>query len=909
MVAKKQDGPNTHDPHVGRSLTLHRLIEKLVQRGWRHDPAWQKQWREAVSEYKGRFRYFLNRYPLNEQAQILDAIQPERRHWIRLLNLDTKSGDNVTKYVLDPAKYKEDGPAKEGFEGLSFKQVSDISQILEKFGYLKHLPIFEDKESWTRVLSEALEKVTFELDEGSSADDHWLPASNVKIIIPPCFIGRDDTLAEIDDVLARDQNRVVIAAIHGLSGVGKTMVAAAYATDHRNDYRATWWVNAATPEAMQTGLVSLGVRLRWVPSDMGQEVAFPRVIERLADTADDILLIFDNALDPDAIAPYLPKAGRCRILVTTNSDVWRKHAIFIHLTPWAKEAAAQFLVARTGETELLKDAEMLTEEFGGLPLALEMAAAYCENEGIGLAEFHRRYGAKKLEFLAKEKYAPTEYKGGVPVVATFNLAIEAAAKVHSAAKSLLICCALLAPEPVPLYIFSEVHDVYGAPLGTAIAAGQLDDIVTALRKFALVARERAADGDNPSVVTHVLRLHRLVSDIAVARRDDAQLQQLRREIFVGVFRTFPSDADINLKSWPRCAQLAVHAAILRDIAPRTFSNAEEWGELLTRLGHYFHGAGAFNAAERVFRDVVAVEEAALGETHIALASAYNNLAGTLRQKASYAEAYELMERVRAIGEPVWGPEHPSLVVTVEALGNLLTQLDRLQEALPMLRRALEMSERINGPDDFATGRCAGSLAGLLQQINDDGKAMQLYQRQEAIIRTTTGPASVALAVCHNNIGNIYLKNKMYLGARYRLERSLQAFEESVGEVHPELIPCLQNLGVVFVNENNFADAEILFIRAQILASQYYGLTHIHTARALENLSRLSYERGDADWRQKTLLVLKLFESNLGADHWETVRMRQVRKAMLMRWHLGRIIKVGVLMVLTAVILWGLFVRR
>jgi hypothetical protein len=42
--------------------------------------------------------------------------------------------------------------------------------------------------------------------------------------------------------LGRYEGRVAITALHGLRGVGKTALAAAYAERHRGDYRATWWI-------------------------------------------------------------------------------------------------------------------------------------------------------------------------------------------------------------------------------------------------------------------------------------------------------------------------------------------------------------------------------------------------------------------------------------------------------------------------------------------------------------------------------------------------------------------------------------------------------------------------------------------------------------------------------------------
>ena len=97
--------------------------------------------------------------------------------------------------------------------------------------------------------------------------------SNIPIRVPRHFLGRDDAIAAIDAALKRDEGRVAITALHGLRGVGKTTLAAAYAERHRADYRATWWIRAQTELTMRADLVALGVRLGWVAADEKEEAA------------------------------------------------------------------------------------------------------------------------------------------------------------------------------------------------------------------------------------------------------------------------------------------------------------------------------------------------------------------------------------------------------------------------------------------------------------------------------------------------------------------------------------------------------------------------------------------------------------------------------------------------------------
>ena len=74
-------------------------------------------------------------------------------------------------------------------------------------------------------------------------------------------------LAQIEAALNGNSGRAAITALHGLRGVGKTVLAAAYAERHGGDYRATWSDSAETVSTMRADLVGLGVQLGWVGAD------------------------------------------------------------------------------------------------------------------------------------------------------------------------------------------------------------------------------------------------------------------------------------------------------------------------------------------------------------------------------------------------------------------------------------------------------------------------------------------------------------------------------------------------------------------------------------------------------------------------------------------------------------------
>ncbi len=413
--------------------------------------------------------------------------------------------------------------------------------------------------------------------------------SNIPIRVPEHFLGRDDALAAIDTALARSNGRVAITALHGLRGVGKTTLAAAYAERHRGNYRATWWIRAQTPDGMRADLVALGVRLNWVAPDEKEEPALKTVMERLVHEGEGILLIHDNAVDADALKPYLPRGGAARVLVTSNAHAWRGVATPVEIRLWPKEIGADYLVARTGRTAERAAALALSETLGGLPLAHEQAAAYCERLDLPLAEYAKRFTAAPANFLDDARHAPAEYHDGLTVAKTFALAIDEAAKLHPAAEPLIVHAALLAPEPIPLFLFSQGREKFGEPLATVLEGDGLDEAVAALRTFALIDRETIADERDPTIITECIRLHRLVRQVAAARCEGEVREGAQRVLAEALVAAYPENIWRDPHAWPLSRRLdSLALALVGDEATAPKGVEQRTAELLDFAGQYRH---------------------------------------------------------------------------------------------------------------------------------------------------------------------------------------------------------------------------------------------------------------------------------------------------------------------------------
>ncbi len=610
--------------------------------------------------------------------------------------------------------------------------------------------------------------------------------SNIPIAVPLHFVGRDDALDAIDAALKGVEGRVAITALHGLRGVGKTTLAAAYAERHRGDYRATWWIRGQEEPTMRADLAALGVRLGWVAADEKEEPALTAVRERLRDEGEGLLLIYDNAIDAASLRPHLPPGGAARVVVTSNSPTWRAIATPVEIEVWPREVGADYLIARTGRHRERAEAEALSEALGGLPLAHEQAAAYCERLEVSLAEYRRHFDAAPARLLDADKDAPAEYHNKLTAAKSFAVAIDEAAKLHPAAEPLIVHAALLAPEPILLFLFSEGRETFGEPLASQLAEDGLDEAVAALRAFALVDRETIPDERDPTITTETIRLHRLVRAVASGRLKDDAAGAARHALIKAMAEVYPREVYNDPGAWPRARRLDALALDLVSGATTPPEGAETSASyLLDRLASYRQGAlAAYVKSRALFERALAIREEALGPEHPEVATSLNNLAGLLQDEGDLVGARPLYERALAIREKTLGPEHPDTATSLGNLASLLQDLGDLAGARPLHERTAAILEKALGPEHPWTATSLTNLGRLLQDQGDLPGARTLIERALTIRRKVLGEEHPETNITRANLASVWLDQGAPFEALALSEPALAALEKVLGPDHP-----------------------------------------------------------------------------------------------------------------------------
>jgi hypothetical protein len=721
------------------------------------------------------------------------------------------------------------------------------------------------------------------------------------------FTGREELLSEVHQQLQQAEPGAAVAALHGLSGVGKTHIATEYVYRFAPEYDVVWWVRASERGTLREKLAGLAPALGLMTGrEYGERLRAVRDALRRGDPYFRWLVVLDGADQPDDIHDLVP-SGPGHVLITSQNREWGEHnSALVEVPVYDRRESVAFVRRRAPRIDDA-DADKLAEALGDLALALDQNAGALNDSTMAVDDYIEllRHGA--------------DVEPGLKVAADFQMTYYTAFSIllnrlredKPEAVDLLRLCVFFAPGPIPVRLLRDlpIRDVPEQLIGLIEDPLLWSSAISKLAQWSVIQSDPQEAGIEESAgSTDVVQMHRLVYQAVrsdMLREESRTYSQVVRKLLAAADSGQPTDTRL----WPRYAEIVPHleaSGALESTNPDiqltvvnclrylylsgeyttglriTEVAARHWPRLLepghSRLWDLVHhqtnllrATGDYLTTEPIDRDAYEQLLADRGAGDLLTLRAAANLANDLRNLGRYDETLALSETVRDAYLELLGERDPTTLMAQNNVALTYRLLGRFQDALELDRDTMELRRELLRDRNNTTLSSENSYAHDLRLLGQYEQAVSVQERNSELHRTVLGPDNPQTLRAEHNLAQCYHRS----GDRPRAAVLLATLLERCQRVRGDLDPLTVRVSLTLSSfEREHGDLDRARDLGEFALRRYreqLGEQHPYTAGALGNHGLILRSAGERQQSQIEIEdALDRMTRAVGPDHYWTL---------------------------------------
>jgi tetratricopeptide (TPR) repeat protein len=610
---------------------------------------------------------------------------------------------------------------------------------------------------------------------------------NLPYPLSPFFIQPGTAWDALNSALARRKpvtTRQVIV-LHGLHGTGKTQAAIAKGWELRADSSAVLWVKGDSIEALKESFGHLCAS-RGLDLSEQKELEFEKrfsAVQRWLKEHSGWLLIVDNVDDREVrkrVLEWIAPAFEGILLITSRLNDWPPICTRIEFQSWERSLCVDFLKTRLRLSENDRPlSSEIADTLGGLPIALEQAAAFMEQTRTTIEAYLPKLRDDLKRELERGSPGLTDYPASFAVVLKHSLL-----RLNPGALFFLKIASFLAPKGQFLKIYETIAANSASEkaknFGVQCPLTDVETDIGELNRWSLV-RQRGVEFD----------VHQLVQFIVRKSLLETERTQCLATLGLFFFSPFGRLVDPNNSQyWDIWWAVLPHMEAFIHHT-REGGDPRALGYLLNQMGLFLESQGFHGEAIAALAEAIQVAESIAGPEHPDTAAALNNLAELLISVGSAAKAKPLLLSAIAIVE-----KNKPLVPHAESscwnnLGLCHKALGEQESAEAAFRKSLALDAARDANDEDISLIHQNNLAMLLDDVPDKREeAEHLYRNIVAKVKD-----EVRLATTLTNLGALLYRTGRASEAIVMLEKAVALLLKYFPPTHPEIKLTANHLAV------------------------------------------------------------------------------------------------------------------
>ena len=665
----------------------------------------------------------------------------------------------------------------------------------------------ENRETWAQMhetIADVPHKVA-ELVSSESKPSRVFFGSRPDVVAGERVVERDEQKHLHELIVDPTRRRTVLV---GMRGCGKTQLAASLAEQcEEANWNLVAWINAVSPDTIQSDLVELAKRLKIDTSDQpAQDVIVRRCLDHLKSAAPtDRLIVFDNVEDINDICGLVPTGDGLRVVATTTNDNgWNFQWDTVRIGVFDREKSIDYLLTVTNSDD--RDAAgTLARRLGDLPLALAQAAATALNEDWTLTQYLRllkKYRSEQvIRSIPGDEY-PHDVYGALRMAirGTLNNLDEG---TRRAARRQLGALALLAESGVPTHWLDpmseepndaefqdhdraadeDAHKALTKLIRRSIVQQSADKATTMLHRLqARAFRESWSKEEREQACESAATLLGSVNIDSFDRTDTESRRREARSLIEQFHAIGDQKHSLNLRTnEPVTSSLS-----------QTLTHARDLGLVLESV-----------TLEEFAKEI----EHVLGPNDLRVLNVQEELAYMIMHAGRSSEAINMYEDILDARTKMQGSDHHDTLTTQQNLAYAYYyQGDEYDKAIKLLEHVHSTRQQLLGDDDVHT-LMAGSYLALVYHA--DGRLQEAMSRYKQVIADRTrlmGAEHEHTLVTRNNLAYAYALQGLLPKAIDQYEQVLSARTRKLGSLDRQTLMTRSDLALAYALNGELAEA-------------------------------------------------------------------------------------------------------